>query len=251
MLFLANPGGKKPRKRKRKTTARRVARRRTRRAKTTASKGGSMAVRRRRKRRSVSAAPRRRPVRRRRRRAVAVVHANPVRRRRRRAAVAGRRRSGARRYRRNPDTVRGIVGTIKQGVKDGALVLAGEVVQNKATALADKFVPQFGTGVAAQMARVGLVNLGVASAIAIGTRKFLPGYSRMVTAGAFSRGLANIIATTPAAPLLGDGVVYDEGMGDDYDGVGAYAQPAALGAYAPSLGAYPSAATVDVPHAEH
>lgn len=158
-----------------------------------------------------------------------------------------------RRFRRNPDTVRGIVGTIKQGVKDGALVLAGEVVQNKATALADKFVPQFGSGVAAQMARVGLVNLGVASAIAIGTRKFLPGYSRMVTAGAFSRGLANIIATTPAAPLLGDGVVYDDaGMGDDYDGVGAYAQPAQLGAYAqPGLGAYPNAATVDIPHAEH
>lgn len=211
-----------------------------------------MAVRRRRKRRSVSAAPRRRPVRRRRRRSVVAVHANPRKgvRRRRRSAVA--RRGPVRRFRRNPDTVRGIVGTLKQGVKDGALVLAGEVVQNKATALADKFVPQFGTGMAAQMARVGLVNLGVASAIAIGTRKFLPGYSRMVTAGAFSRGLANIIATTPAAPLLGDGVVYDEGMGDDYDGVGAYAR--GIGAYSqagPGLGAFPSAATVDVPHAEH
>lgn len=145
--------------------------------------------------------------------------------------------------------MRGIVGTIKQGVKDGALVLAGEVVQNKATALADKFVPQLGTGVAAQMARVGLVNLGIASAIAIGTRKFLPGYSRMVTAGAFSRGLANIIATTPAAALLGDGVVYDD-LGDDGDGsgngVGAY--PRAVGA---GMGAYPSMATADIPHAEH
>ncbi len=206
-----------------------------------------MAVRRRRKRR-VSAAPRRRPVRRRRRRrSVAVVAAAP--RRRRRSSVA-RRRSSVRKFRRNPDTVRGMLGTIKQGVKDGALVLAGEVVQNKTTALADKFVPQFGAGVAAQMARVGLVNLGVASAIAIASRKFVPGYSRMVTAGAFSRGLANIIATTPIAPLLGDGVVYDDGMGGYEEvggGVGAYP---ALGAY-PGMGAYPNMATADIPHGEH
>lgn len=148
-----------------------------------------------------------------------------------------------------------MLGTLKQGAKDGALVLAGEIVQNKATALVDKFVPQMGAGVAAQMARVGIVNLGIASAIALGTRKFVPGMSRMLTAGAFSRGFANIIATTPAAPLLGDGVVYDDaGMGDDYDGVGAYARPQ-LGAYATGpgtgMGAYPSMATVDVPHSEH
>lgn len=246
MLFLANPGGKKPRRRKRKTTARRVARRRTRRAKSTASKGGVMAVRRRRKRR-VSAAPRRRPVRRRRRRRAVVARAAaPVRRRRRRRAAVAR---STRRYRRNPDTVRGIVGTLKQGVKDGALVLAGEVVQNKATALVDKFVPQMGSGVAAQMARVGLVNLGVASIIAIGSRRVLPGYSRMVTAGAFSRGLANIIATTPIAPLLGDGVVYegyDDGeAGSVGTGMGAYPRVGA------GLGAYPNPATADIPFAEH
>jgi hypothetical protein len=207
-----------------------------------------MAVRRRRKRRSVSAAPRRRPVRRRRRRRSVAVARAAAPRRRRRSSVA-RRRSSVRKFRRNPDTVRGIIGTIKQGVKDGALVLAGEVAQNKVTSLADKFVPQFGAGVAAQMARVGIVNLGVASIIAIGSRKFVPGYARMVTAGAFSRGLANIIATTPIAPLLGDGVVYEGYDDGEAGGVGT-----GMGAYSslPSgMGAYPSMATADIPHAEH
>lgn len=168
---------------------------------------------------------------------------NPVARRRRRRSVRAnphRRRH----FRRNPGFggARGIVGTIKEGAIDGLSVLGGEIVQNKVVTLADKFVPAFGTTAMMATARVGILNIGVATAIAIGVKKVLPGRARFVAAGAFARGFANVLATTPVAALLGDGVVYDDYRAN----MAAY--PREL---SPGMAAYPSPSTVDVPHSEH
>lgn len=130
----------------------------------------------------------------------------------------------------------GVIRTLKEGVVDGVTVLAGEIVQNKAVALVDRFVPTM-SGVAG-IARTAGLNLAVATAASIAARKFAPSRSRMLTAGFFARATANILAVTPAAALLGDGAVYEI--------------PAGMGAYAqPGFAAYPMMATADLPHAEH
>lgn len=125
---------------------------------------------------------------------------------------------------------------------DGVTVLAGEIVQNKAVALMDRFVPTV-SGVAG-IARTAALNLGVAVAGSLAARKLAPSRSRMLAAGLFARATANILATTPAAALLGDGAVYEVA-----DGVSAYPQFAAYPGDA--FAAYPSMATADVPHGEH
>ncbi len=137
-------------------------------------------------------------------------------------------------------SARGIVGTIKQGVEDGAVILGGEIAQNKIVALGDKFVPHFGTSTTMAIARVGVLNIAVASGISLGTRKLLPKYSRMAAGGAWARAIANVLAQTPAAALLGDGVVYD-----DYRQLSGYVQMPS------GMAAYPSPATADLPHGEH
>jgi hypothetical protein len=244
MLFLVNPGGRKDRKVTKKRP-RRVTRRRKRPAKGATHSEGIMARRRRSRAKARASAPRRRSVRRRRRSvARARVRSNPPvrRRRRRRPVVAHSSRRVSRRFRRNPGIApSGIVRTLKEGVVDGVTVLAGEIVQNKVVAIADRFVPTM-TGVAG-IARTAGLNLIVATVGSLAARKFAPGRSRMLAAGLFARATANILATTPAAALLGDGAVYEV-----TDGVSAYP---GLSAYPGSFAAYPSVATADVPHAEH
>lgn len=168
--------------------------------------------------------------RRRRRRSVLVLRANPRRRSRRR--VHHRRR----RYHRNPGGA-GIVSTIKQGVKDGAMVLVGEVAQGRASALAGKFVPVGG------IAGEAITGIGSAVVVTIAARKFLPGGARFIAAGAFANAVRRLVsAVSPtAASLLGDtgdgaviggvptGALYSAGNVMD-DGMGAY-PGGGLGAY--------------------
>lgn len=248
MLFLVNPGGRKDRKVAKKRP-RRVTRRRKRPAKGATHSEGIMARRRRSRAKARASAPRRRRSVRRRRRSVARarVRSNPpVRRRRRRRSVVAHSSRRVRRFRRNPGIApSGIVRTLKEGVIDGVTVLAGEIVQNKVVAIADRFVPTM-TGVAG-IARTAGLNLAVATIGSLAARKFAPSRSRMLAAGLFARATANILATTPAAALLGDGAVYEVN-----DGVSAYPGLAAYpGSGYSAFAAYPSMATADVPLAEH
>lgn len=138
--------------------------------------------------------------RRRRRRSVTLSINRPRRRVRRRYHSNPRRR-----YRRNPGGT-GIVATLKQGVKDGALVLVGQAAQGRASALAGKFVPVGG------IAGEAITGLGSAVLVTMAARKFLPGGARFVAAGAFANAVRRLVsAVSPtAAALLGD----DDSMGD-------------------------------------
>jgi hypothetical protein len=167
--------------------------------------------------------------RRRRRRSVTLSINRPRRRRVRRHHSNPRRR-----YRRNPGMGGGIVSTIKQGVKDGAMVLVGEVAQGRASALAGKFVPVGG------IAGEAITGIGSAVIVTIAARKFLPGGARFIAAGAFANAVRRLVsAVSPtAASLLGDGEViggmpvgalYSAGNVLD-DGMGAY-PGGGLGAY--------------------
>lgn len=232
MRFLINsPRKRKAVKRRRATLGRKAngqfvkraksARRRVRRTQgQTQSSGGSTVAKRRRRRRSVvrHAAPRRR-----RRRAVVRLASNP-RRRRRRTAVA-RHHTTRRRYRRNPGGT-GVVATIKQGVKDGALILVGQAAQGRVAAIVGKVVPIGGLPGAV------ITDVGSAVAITMLARKFSPANARMIAGGAFANAVRRVVAAVSpgTAALLGDG-------GDDYliDG-----QPGVLSAWPDQqLGAYP------------
>lgn len=167
--------------------------------------------------------------RRRRRRSVSLSINRPRRRSRRRV-------HHRRRYHRNPGGS-GIVSTIKQGVKDGAMVLVGEVAQGRASALAGKFVPVGG------IAGEAITGIGSAVVVTIAARKFLPGGARFIAAGAFANAVRRLVsAVSPtAASLLGDtgdgavvggiptGALYSAGNVLD-DGMGAY-PGGGLGAY--------------------
>lgn len=236
--FLINPASKKRGRKAAKRRKRRVAlkrkangqfvkraksaRRRVRRTKAGAKGGGITVAKRRRRRVRHAAAPRRR----RRRRSVVVLRSNP-RRRRRRHHITHRRR-----YRRNPGLGGGVVSTIKQGVKDGFLVLVGQAAQGRASALAGKFVPIGG------IAGEAVTGLGSAVVVTLAARKFAPGAARIIAAGAFSNAVKRLVAAVSpgAASLLGDSdymsiptEYYDQG-----GGVGAYPGAGELG-----MGAYP------------
>lgn len=254
MLFLVNPGGVKPRakrkgatvavKRKRKLSGaakaaflrRMAAGRRKRRTvtRTRAATGGTVAKRRR-KRRVV----RRATARRRRRSPVTVlarrrVYATNPRRRRRRTT------HHRRRYHRNPG-MGSIVGTIKQGVKDGALVLIGQTAQGRASAVAARFNPLTG------LAGAAVNEIGSAVLVTMLARKFTPNMARMASAGAFSNAVRHIVAAVSpgTAALLGDHTGYYTPAPYGYDtmdqGVGAYAQ----------MGAYPGGGLGDGAGDEH
>lgn len=239
MYFLINPAkkkrGRKAAKRRRRAMPARGkggkfvkrkratgARRRVRRTQgQTQSKGGSMA--RRRRRRSVvrHSAPRRR-----RRRSAVVYMSNPRRRRRR---VVARRRHSVRRYRRNPGGS-GVVSTIKQGVKDGALILAGQAVQGRVSAMAARVVPIGG------LAGAVVTDVGAAVAVTILARKFAPGAARMISGGAFANAVKRVVtAVSPTAGgLLGDSEQNAGGIP-----LGGLYEADALSAYPDNMGAYP------------
>lgn len=207
MHFFINAPGKGARKRKAKTSASR-------------KKGGTVAKRRRRK---VASNPKRR------RRRNPVRHAAaPKRRRRTRINPAHRRRH--RRYGSNP-SIGGVVTTLKRGVMDGGIVFVGALANEKIGKMVDGVIPTFGDSKSAVVARAGVVNFGVATAITFAARKFAPRHAAMLSAGAFSRAFGNvlggILAGTEAAKLLSD---YDAPAG-----------------YAPLMNAYPDAALLPSP----
>jgi hypothetical protein len=133
--------------------------------------------------------------------------------------------------------VGGVVGSIKAGLMDGVTVLAGEIVQNKTVMIAEKFIPAMGPA----LVRTAVVNLSVAVAGSMVAKKFAGAHARMLVAGMFARAAANILANTPAAALLGDGVAYPDGHED----------MAAYPSISAGMAAYPNLATADVSFAEH
>jgi hypothetical protein len=161
-------------------------------------------ARKRRRKASTSAAPRRRRRRvlRRNPGAFARLRSNPRKRRRRRSVAVATRSTRRRRYRRNPG-LGGVVGTIVQGLKDGGAVVGGQVAARKIRGAVTGLLPadmqaKVRTG-------VGHIALSIASAVTVSlvTKRFLPGYSRMVAAGAFSEAINAALAQTPVAPFLG------------------------------------------------
>lgn len=216
MLFFDNPG-KARKRRKRKKTAMTRVRRKRKVHQVGSSKRKTVRVSR---KHHKEAAVARRKSRKHSRRSAVKVH------RRRRAGSKGRVTFRPRMvWAPNPGRS-GIVVTLKNGVKDGAVVLASEVVTQKAINAAQKVVPLHG------IAGTAVVGLGVPVVVAIAARKVSAKYAGLVTAAAFAQGLRSILAQTPAAPFL---------SGTDYDG--AYAVGDGMGAYpalvAPAMGAYP------------
>lgn len=217
MLFFSNPRRGKRAKNRRRASVRRKSRRRAR----VRSTGGNMA--RRGKRRASSR--RRRRSRSKvtqvalRRRGVTVYRSNPRR----------RRRGG---FRRNPSFGgSGIVATLKQGVKDGAVVLASQVAARKAINVVSALNPIKGIPGAA------ITGLGVPVILTIAARKLLPSQARLVSAAAFAEGMRGLLAATPVGPFLSD---YTAGGGllmdsDAVDGLDAWPGVPQLGAY-PTLG---------------
>lgn len=224
MIFFTNPKGVVSRKR-RGTVVRRKARSR--------SSGGTMARRRSRKggRRRASVRHRRRAVVRRRRRrsgtaavalrrrGVTVYRSNPPRRRRRS-------------YRRNPfGSAGGLVTTIKNGVKDGAVILASQIATRKALNLAQGVIPIKG------IPGVAIAGLGVPVIITLVARKVAPNFARLASAAAFAEGLRDILSATPVGPFLAD-VIDADNMSND---MSAYPAPQVP----PNMGAYPGGGLAD------
>lgn len=226
MLFFDNPKRKRgSRKRGRKRTQKRV--RVVRRAARSNSKGESMARKRSRKRR----VSRRRGGARKsvgvqvRRRGLIVFQGNP------------RRRGGRRRYRRNPSIgAGGIVATIKQGVKDGAVILVSQIATKKVIDLGSKFVPVSG------IAGAAITGLGGPVVIALIAKKVIPSQARLITAAAFAEGVRRILAATPVGGLLAD-VVNAGDQSEEYSAWPAPQIPA-------NMGAYPGAGLNDYDYAE-
>jgi hypothetical protein len=168
-----------------------------------------------------------------------VLAANPRRRRVRRRYHANPRHR--RRYRRNPGVASGVVGTIKQGAVDGALVLVGQAAQSRVSALLGGFLPaSINTGIVG----AGITNVGTAVVIAIASKKVIPSHARMITAGAFAtavKGLVNAVAPSVGAMLGDTGYAAPVGYpGAFASGLGAWAQPpVALPAPSSRMGAYP------------
>lgn len=188
MLFFDNPRKRGKKSKNRRRASRRRNQRRTARVRST---GGSMARRARKRRASSSRRRRRRrsgsktPAVALRRRGVTVYRSNPRR----------------RRYRRNPfggGGRRGIVGTLTEGVKDGAVVLVSQVAARKAINLASGFNPI--GGIAGQ----AITGLGVPVLITIAARKMLPKQAKLVSAAAFAEGMRGLLAQTPVGPFLAD-----------------------------------------------
>jgi hypothetical protein len=154
--------------------------------------------------------------RRRRRRALAVVRraAAPARRRRRKAVFASnpprrhhRRRVARhhrRRFSRNPGiSTSGIVGGIVQGLKDGAVVVAGQVAARKIRGAITGMLPAATQTSLKSGAGYVALSIGSAVAVSIAAKKFLPAQARMAAAGAFSEAINAALAQTPIAPYLG------------------------------------------------
>lgn len=218
MLFFNNPHRARKRSKKRVASVvrRRKSRRRSVRRLTARSTGGNMA-RRKRARRATRVSRRRR----RRttttavalqRRGRTVYRSNPRRRRRHRS------------YGRNP-SFGGILGTLKNGIKDGAVVLAGEIAASKVINLVDRVNPIGG------IAGDAINGLGGAVAVSFLARKFAPNYSRLIAAAAFAQGLRKILSSTPVAPYL-----------SSYESLGGDAQYGAYQEVGSGMSAWPGAA---------
>ena len=181
MLFLVNP------KKKRRASARRSSRRRVRRSKRRrampaalkaywASKRGGRTVARKRKRRRSSG--------RRVRRNVLAAKVNP--------------RRGRRRYRRNPGLGRvsggGIVRQGIEGVKCGAVILAGEGVSTMVAG----FIPILGnTGI------IGALKIGLVGTLVGGFgKRFLGSYTREFVGGAWAKAIKTAVPLA-SIPVIG------------------------------------------------
>lgn len=172
------------------------------------------------KRRRRSSAKRRGAVTTLRRRSVYVT--NPRRKRRRGTAVV-KRRGKSRRYRRNPPSMRGILGAVKQTAIDTALVLGGGAVGR----VIGGFLPSMKDS---KGAINPYVEAAKGTAVAVGVRligrRFLgDDKSRFAAAGAMQPVLKNLLLTfaPSAASFLGDYEpmgsygVGSYGIGDPYD----------------------------------
>lgn len=232
-MFFNNPR-KKSRVRKARTSVR--ARKRRVRRRVQSLQGASMARGRKRARRRIGARRRRKSVKRSpsvalRRRGVTVYRSNPRRRRRG--------------YRRNPFGVsaRGIVGTVKDGVRDGAVVLASQVATARGI---DMLAPKAGSDLTkgyahfyASQAGRAVLGLAVPTVIAMAAHRFAPKYSRMAAAGAFAQGLHYALSGFPQVAgflngYISDGEYTPEGGYGAYEeiGSGMSAYPAGSAAHA-------------------
>lgn len=218
MLFFANP--KRGRKSRRKVRRSRVRVRRAAR-RSSPTKGASMARRKRSRRAGATVRRRRRRSTGRTRRFAAVRAYLPNPRRRRR------------RYRRNPfgGGGGGVVNTLKNGVKDGLVVLASQAVTRRGLTFVTNLNPIKG------IAGTAISGLGTAVIVSMIGKKALPTWSRLISAAAFAEGIRGIIALTPAAPLFADYNISGGGV-DVEDGYGAWPQiPATV--QAQGMGAWP------------
>lgn len=214
MQFFNNPKGKISRRGKRRSKNRRRVNVRRRNAATALRRrvvklGGSNMARRSKRRRS--------------RRRVAY-NANPPKKRRR-----GRPRGSGRRF---GGLSGSVVTTIKQGVKDGAVILVSQVATRKAIGIVGGFVPVPG------IAGAAITGLGVPVLISLIGRKVMPASSRLIAAASFAEGVKVILGATPIGGFLSD-VVDANYQSMEYSAWPAPQIPANMGAYpGAGLGAY-------------
>lgn len=122
-------------------------------------------------------------------------------RRRRRHAVTRRHR---RSYRRNPGLG---LGFILDGLKEGSAVFAGQIANRKLANLVQQYVPGLKIVNADGTPNLlGVFGSRILSAVAVGfvAKKAAPGWSRLITAGAFADAIGATLANIPAAaPFIG------------------------------------------------
>jgi hypothetical protein len=146
--------------------------------------------------------------------------------------------------------VRGLTGSIFQGLKDAVAVKVGEIATRKVSGAVKGMMPvAWQAKVATGAGRIAL-SIGSALGVALLAKRFAPaGYARIVVAGAFSEAADAIISQTPVlsqvvASVNGGGTVaaYPRRVVRRLPGaVGAYPQVDRSGYNVPAgrFGAYP------------
>lgn len=151
-----------------------------------------------------------------------------------RAYLPNPRRRRRRHYRRNPVFGGGLVTTLKNGVKDGLIVLGAQAATRRVMVFVGGFNPLKG------IPGVAVTGLGTAVAVSLLAKKMLPRQAGLISAAAFAEGLRGVIAATPAAPLFADYITDTQQIGEwtSDEGYGAWPQiPASVAAS--GMGAWP------------
>lgn len=98
---------------------------------------------------------------------------------------------------------KGLVNDIVQGLKDGTVIVGGQIGARKIRGAITGMIPV--TSQASVQSGAGYIALTVVSAliVSLAAKKFVPAYARMATAGAFSETINAALAQTPVAAYLG------------------------------------------------